>query len=79
MCSGSEAGSYLRLIDFLYHSILGLRVINKKKNNLEGRALQITFKVEAPKVFPRRYVPSCRLVAVCFPLLVKLTEVPLLL
>jgi len=31
MCSGSEAGSYLRLIDFVYHSILGLRVIKKKK------------------------------------------------
>jgi len=31
MCSGSEAGSYFRLIDFLYHSILGLRVIKKKK------------------------------------------------
>jgi len=26
-----EAGSYLRLIDFLYHSTLGLRVIKKKK------------------------------------------------
>jgi len=25
MCSGSEAGSYLRLIDFVYHSTLGLR------------------------------------------------------
>jgi len=23
MCSGSEAGSYLRLIDFVYHSTLG--------------------------------------------------------
>ena len=31
MCSGSEAGSYLRLIDFVYHSTLGLRVIQKKK------------------------------------------------
>jgi len=31
MCSGSEAGSYLRLIDFVYHSTLGLRVIEKKK------------------------------------------------
>ena len=31
MCSGSEAGSYLRLIDFLYHSTLGLRVIKKTK------------------------------------------------
>jgi len=32
MCSGSEAGSYLRLIDFVYHSTLGLRVINQKRN-----------------------------------------------
>jgi len=31
MCSGSEEGSYLRLIDFLYHSTLGLRVMKKKK------------------------------------------------
>ena len=30
MCTGSEAGSYLRLIDFVYHSTLGLRVIKKK-------------------------------------------------
>ena len=28
---GSEAGSYLRLIDFVYHSTLGLRVIKKKR------------------------------------------------
>jgi len=31
MCSGSEAGSYLRLIDVVYHSTLGLRVMKKKK------------------------------------------------
>ena len=31
MCSGSEAGSYSRLIDFVYHSTIGLRVIKKKK------------------------------------------------
>jgi len=31
MCSGSKAGSYLRLIDFVYHSTLGLRVMKKKK------------------------------------------------
>ena len=31
MCSGSEAGPYLRLIDFVYHATLGLRVIKKKK------------------------------------------------
>ena len=30
MSSGSEAGSYLRLVDFVYHSTLGLRVIEKK-------------------------------------------------
>jgi len=34
MCSGSEAGSYLRLIDFVYYSTLGLRVMKKKKNEL---------------------------------------------
>jgi len=31
LCSGSEAGSYLRLIDFVYHSTLGLRAIKKRK------------------------------------------------
>ena len=30
MCSGSEAGSYLRRIDFVNHSSLALRVIKKK-------------------------------------------------
>ena len=34
MCSGSEAGSYSRRIDFVYHSTLGLRVIKKKKKRL---------------------------------------------
>ena len=49
MCSGFEAGSYLRLIDFVYHSTLGLRVIKKKKKksilrhpqNLEGEILGV--------------------------------------
>jgi len=38
MCSGSEAGLYLRLIDFVYHSTLGVRVIKKKKRwcDLQG-------------------------------------------
>ena len=31
ICSGSEAGSYVRLIDFVHHSTLGLRVIENKK------------------------------------------------
>ena len=30
MYSGSEAGSYVRLIDFVYYPTLGLRVIKKK-------------------------------------------------
>ena len=34
MCSGSDAGSYLRLIDCVYHSTLGVRVIKKKKRRL---------------------------------------------
>jgi len=36
MCSGPEAGSYLRLTDFVYHSTLGLRVIKKKKVESSG-------------------------------------------
>ena len=37
MCSGSEAGSYFRLIDCVYHLIPGLRVMERKKrpNRLE--------------------------------------------
>ena len=35
---GSEAGSYLRLIDFLYQSTLGLRVIKKKRKKSVGIA-----------------------------------------
>ena len=31
MCSGSEAGSYLRRKHFVYHSTLGWRVIKKKR------------------------------------------------
>ena len=33
MCSGSKAGSYLRLIDFVYHSTLGLSVVKKKETD----------------------------------------------
>ena len=32
MCSGSEAGSYLRPMDFVYHSTLGLRVVKSKES-----------------------------------------------
>ena len=34
----SEGCSYLRLIDFVYHSTLGLRVIKKKK--VDGAGLR---------------------------------------
>ena len=37
MGSGSEAGSYLRLIDFVYHSTLGLRVMKRKERHGMGR------------------------------------------
>ena len=30
MCSGSEAGSYFRLIDLVYHSTLGSSVVRNK-------------------------------------------------
>ena len=33
MCSGSEAGSYLRCIVFVFHSTLGFRVIRKKNKS----------------------------------------------
>jgi len=38
MCSGSEAGSYLRLIDFAYHSTLGLRVIKREERTSDWKA-----------------------------------------
>ena len=50
MCSGSEAGSYLRRIDFVYHSTLGLRVIKKKKKK-KKEGFQPLNKAAPPKVF----------------------------
>ena len=37
----SEAGSYLRLIDFVYHSTPGLRVKKKKKIPVECGLFQV--------------------------------------
>ena len=37
MCSGSEAGSYLRLIDSVYHTTLGLRAIKKKRSHADDQ------------------------------------------
>ena len=39
MCSGSEAGSYLRH-SLLYHSTLGVRVIKKKKKVPENKIVR---------------------------------------
>ena len=33
MCSGFEAGSYLRLIDVVYHATLGLRVTKRERED----------------------------------------------
>ena len=60
MCSGSEAGSYLRLMDFVYHSTLGLRVIRKKRRN--GNELpRVTYElprvVYAPKLMDWYSIP----------------------
>ena len=33
MCSGSDTGSYLRIIDFVHHSTLSLKVKEKKKKS----------------------------------------------
>ena len=35
MRTGSEAGSYLRLTDFVYHSTLGVRMIEKRREYIE--------------------------------------------
>ena len=56
MCSGSEAGSYLRLIDFVYHSTLGLRVIKKKEEAPATTPPRCAYHVRVLKVvarFPR--------------------------
>jgi len=44
MCSDSEAGSYLRIIDFVYHSTLGLRLIKKKKIEIKKNKVGLVFK-----------------------------------
>ena len=53
MCSGSEAGSYARLIDFVYHATLGLRVIITKGPRdvrlIDFWTLNSSEKSEAPR------------------------------
>jgi len=45
MCSGSEAGSYLRLIDFVHH----LTHKKKKKNGVSGCGFRV-LHIRAPVV-----------------------------
>ena len=40
-CSGSEAGSYVTRMDFVYHSTLGSRVIKKLKRGGSGLGLTV--------------------------------------
>ena len=40
MCSGPEAGSYSRLIDFVYHPTVDLRVIKKKRKRGRKRVMK---------------------------------------
>jgi len=51
MCSGSEEGSYLRLIDFVYHSTLDLSVIKKKE--------------KVPQTWRPEHSPKLRLIDSC--------------
>jgi len=46
MCSGSEAGSYLKLIDFVSYSTLGVRLTKKKKKKKKVQGSR--FKVQGP-------------------------------
>jgi len=48
MCSGSEAGSYLRLIDLVHHSTLGLRVIKKEWKRMSEWLKSASMKSAAP-------------------------------
>jgi len=52
LCSGVEAGSYLRRIDFVYHSTLGLRVIKKKRRGLVGVAVVTIVERRVDVVLP---------------------------
>ena len=67
MCSGSEAGSYSRLIDFVFHSTLGLRVIQKGKKKVQESGLNLPgelFSRQVESQFPYRSGNFWREVAV---------------
>ena len=57
ICSGSEAGSYLRLMGFVYHSALGVRVIKKERSlalSYGGRPSLPVAYLQKCAVVPRR-------------------------
>jgi hypothetical protein len=54
MRCGSEEGSYLRLVDFVHHSTLGLSVI-KKKRRCRGSHLGAILLVEVLDGVERRH------------------------
>ena len=54
---GSEAGSYLRLIVFVYHSTLGLRVIKKKRRDFVAEAVQTDqFRCKTEGIEAKMYI-----------------------
>ena len=52
MCSGSEAGSYVRPIDFVCHSILGLRVMKKRREDASSKGNDLKNGIVVPSVLP---------------------------
>ena len=61
MCCGSEAGSYLRLIDFMYHSTLGLRVTNVRQSRPDsGFGFQVQLQSYLKMVPGTVYIATTR-------------------
>jgi len=66
-CSGSEAGSYLRIIDFVCHSTLGFRVIKKKQENLKREDAFVGAVLKRGALGVGRWTDTDRLVAPAMP------------
>jgi len=58
MCSSSEAGAYLRLIDLVYHPTLGLRVIKKKKKKQSWFWVEVSDLTGAESVVRNSLLPG---------------------
>jgi len=59
---GSEAGSYLRPIDFVHHSTLGLRVTKKKKKDRTLASPKLISQLASPKLIAKYPTPRKRAV-----------------